>query len=210
MVNRRKPVSLTHVIGFGSHRDVAVDLFKDVVGLLKEIQLTGFLISGTLLGKIRHNDLIPWDDDMDLMVQENLFDKLPEIREKYPHLHFICADHMTYVKVSYKDRGYQIPPPANLKHDFCEDKVVANRWPFIDLFVYSETDESINFYHRVWDKTKFFPLTTTEFIGTEVSMPVDPDYFLRYNYGSRYMTEFIHDGFYHKFEKRIGTSRSMK
>ena len=210
MANRRKPVLPKYVVGFGDHRNVAVDLFKEVVGLLKELQLVSFLISGTLLEKIRHNDLIPWDDDMDLMVHESLFDKVPELKEKYPHLQFMCADHMTYLKVSFKDRGYQIPPPSHLKFDYCLNASLPNRWPFIDLFVYSETEDSLKFYHRVWDKTKFFPLAQTQFIGAEVSMPLEPDYFLKYNYGSRYMTEFMHDGFYHKFDRRIGTSRIIK
>lgn len=54
-----------------------------LLGIAKELDrictkhdITYYMISGTLLGAIRHKGFIPWDDDMDFAVPINEYDKL--------------------------------------------------------------------------------------------------------------------------------------
>jgi phosphorylcholine metabolism protein LicD len=199
----------TKTYGFNEYKSTAISLLKEVISLLNQSNVDHFLISGTLLGQVRHNDFIPWDDDIDLMVQRSIFDRLPEIKSKFPNLHFICADYMTYVKVSFKKNGYKIPAADGKKQDFCLKKLVENRWPFIDLFTYSTEGSSIKFYEKTWDIEKFFPLQNVNFLGIDVKIPVDPDHFLRSNYGENYMKEFINDGHSHKIETLVDSPKVM-
>lgn len=54
-------------------------IMEDVASICDRHGLKYVLYYGTLLGAIRHNGFIPWDDDVDLAVPWNDFKKLIEI-----------------------------------------------------------------------------------------------------------------------------------
>lgn len=47
-------------------RKIQLDILDDIAMFCEENKLTYFLSYGTLLGAIRHNGYIPWDDDIDI------------------------------------------------------------------------------------------------------------------------------------------------
>ena len=51
-----------------SNREILSELFKHWVTLAKEHQIKYVIFYGTLLGALRNGDLIPWDSDMDLLL----------------------------------------------------------------------------------------------------------------------------------------------
>ena len=61
--------------GFGEHKQEAIELLKKTIDILNEFDIKYFIISGTLLGYVRHKDIIPWDDDIDLIVDKNIIEK---------------------------------------------------------------------------------------------------------------------------------------
>jgi phosphorylcholine metabolism protein LicD len=124
--------------GFGQYKNVAIDLLKKTIDILEEFDINYFLISGTLLGYVRHNDFIPWDDDIDLLVDETLIDKLDLISEKYPEINLFKGTKYDSTKICFSD-GMEIPENENVigwrKKAVKGDKYC---WPFIDLFVYEK------------------------------------------------------------------------
>jgi len=188
--------------GFGKHRDVAIKLLKDTIQILDEFKIQYFLISGTLLGYVRHNGFIPWDDDIDLIVDPSIFDKLPKIIKKYNKMQIYNIPWTKWMmKICYKNG---IKPEEK-----CE---LPWTWPFIDLFVYSYNDDKtqINFFNKQWEANKFFSPQKVQFMGINASIPNDPTYFLTINYGPEYMTTFKSSPYCHRYEKHIELSVELK
>ena len=125
--------------GFAEYKPNAINLLKTTVNILNEFDINHFLISGTLLGFVRHNDFIPWDDDIDLLVDESLLDNLSDISKKYPNINiFRKTDHKyDSIKFCFSD-GIEIPENKSVI-DWKKNCISENNrycWPFIDLFVY--------------------------------------------------------------------------
>lgn len=58
---------------------VIYDIFLDVAKTLKENNIDYYAIGGTCLGAIRHQGFIPWDDDIDIAVKIEDYDKAIEV-----------------------------------------------------------------------------------------------------------------------------------
>ena len=207
--------------GFGKHKQTAINLLKKTIDILNEFQINYFLISGTLLGYVRHNDFIPWDDDIDLIVDKTIIDKLPIIYAKYnKELTFINKQNFLMKTCFKKDDNLEIQN-INIK-DFNKyilgDKETDTyTFPFIDLFIYNDNQHQneniyknnnqnqnkLEFFNKLWEINEFFPPKKVLFNEILVCIPNNPDYFLKINYGLNYMTTFISSSYNHQDEKYI-------
>lgn len=179
--------------GYGQFKPLAVELLKTTISMLDQYGIEYFLISGTLLGYVRHRDIIPWDDDIDLIVDRKILTMLPEIEKTHTEL-LISTRGDWIVKVSRKD-GLPIPP-ERINSEYTQNYT----FPFIDMFTFINGDTSntgdtlntranntIEFFNRSWKTNKFFPAKIVSFLGFYVKIPHDPYYFLNINYGPDYM-----------------------
>lgn len=57
---------------------IELDMLKAFVNVCAELKLKYFLAGGTLLGAIRHNGFIPWDDDIDVIMPREDYEKFLE------------------------------------------------------------------------------------------------------------------------------------
>lgn len=67
-------------------KEIELDILKDFDSFCKEHNIRYFLAFGTLLGAIRYKKFIPWDDDVDVLVPREDYDRLLNIyqdSEKY-------------------------------------------------------------------------------------------------------------------------------
>lgn len=57
---------------------------EKVHNILEENKIPYFIICGTLLGAVRHQEIIPWDDDIDIGILDQHLDKFNSIDFGYP------------------------------------------------------------------------------------------------------------------------------
>lgn len=123
--------------GFGEHKQEAINLLHKTIDILEEFNINYFLISGTLLGYVRHNDFIPWDDDIDLIVDESILDKFDDILKKHNNINLFFKHKYDSVKICFSD-GIEIPENENVIQ-WKNSSIGGNKkycWPFVDLFIY--------------------------------------------------------------------------
>lgn len=66
------------------------ELLQEIDHVCKRAGLKYYIYSGTLLGAVRHKGFIPWDDDIDLVMMRDEYEKFPDACHKY-------LDHKKYV-----------------------------------------------------------------------------------------------------------------
>lgn len=83
-------------------------LYKKIAKILKANHITFFVDFGILIGLARHNDFIPWDDDIDISVPRTEYEKLPKLFKsvfKDSGLKYVESE---IIRVYYKNTPLQI------------------------------------------------------------------------------------------------------
>lgn len=77
---RKEPAYVSELIK--DVREVQVNILKNLQRVCEEYNLRYFAIYGTLLGIIRNEDYIPWDDDIDIAMPRADYNRLLELDKK--------------------------------------------------------------------------------------------------------------------------------
>ncbi|CAF1043846.1 unnamed protein product [Didymodactylos carnosus] len=130
--------------------------------LCRKNQIQYMMIDGTLLGSYRHHDLIPWDDDIDLLMSVKDKRRLNRAIQK----HFVMSGkttndiyHIEYFRRWDPDKSFEY-----YKFYFSSSlKLSSNnwKWPFIDLIFYHENRTHLwheNNFQFTIKKSYIFPL----------------------------------------------------
>jgi hypothetical protein len=108
-------------------------LMGEVDEILNDHQIAYWGISGTLLGAIRHQGMIPWDDDIDIVIKYHdkfLLEKLlPLLHKKGLEL------------VNYGNAFYKIFPMDGDKITTSNGEEFPWKYPFIDIFLVQRLGE---------------------------------------------------------------------
>ncbi len=72
-----------------------IDLIKQVEKICKNYRLTYYLIGGGCIGAIRHKGCIPWDDDLDIAMKRDDYNKFMEIAPSELQFPYFCQTPVT-------------------------------------------------------------------------------------------------------------------
>lgn len=160
-------------------------LLERATTFLEKYNIPYWLEGGTLLGIIRENRLLPWDNDLDISIRSEDFDRLRRILPKFYYRGMIA-----------KVREHKIDDPPFQKGEVRLIKVYATKYLFfktplvLDIFVKKKLDDQYYWVVGVKRRAKkavparfYDELTTVQFNNKTYSIPKLTDEYLTYRYG---------------------------
>ena len=77
------------------------ETLKDLVDLFEKKNINYYVIAGSLLGAVRHKDFIPWDDDLDIGLPREDYERFLAFRKEWLPLKYLAENYKTSNKYKY-------------------------------------------------------------------------------------------------------------
>ena len=148
-----------------SEFDEMYQLLFHVINFLTTYKIPYIAFAGTLIGAIRNKGVLYWDDDMDIAIHENDLQKVLDLEPLLNSKGFSIYKFWGGIKIFYtnnkliKNKGWK-----HIKGEYFNWS-----WPFVDIFLFYENDNKINFkFHEHksqchFKKKDFYPLKNQNF-----------------------------------------------
>ena len=113
---------------------VELDLLSEFQRVCDKYDIKYVACGGTMLGAVRHNGFIPWDDDIDIMMLRSEYDKLCSIAPReFGHPYFFQTEYTDFGTLRGHAQLRNSLTSAILKHEG-QRKYGFNQGIFIDIF----------------------------------------------------------------------------
>lgn len=156
-----------------------IDMLELITKIFREYRIPYFIHSGTLLGAVRENNIIPHDDDIDIAI--------------YPE----DKDFLLSKEFNEEIRNYNLKTEMVLQKDIDKEIIKlkylkADHGIFLDIFVFEDTEDRTQYRaplcRRIWPrgyftKEEMYPLKKYQLRHLEVFGPKDPIPYLKRHYG---------------------------
>lgn len=116
---------------------VVLDILKYFDTVCRKHNIKYTICGGTLIGAIRHKGFIPWDDDVDVYITREEYEKFKEILKANPHEYYYLSD-----IDNFNSFTAGVAPKIYDKRTLLTDYMGRTQSIFIDVFVLDYVEDN--------------------------------------------------------------------
>ena len=133
---------------------IELEILMEVIRICEKNGIEYFVLGGTLLGAIRHKGFIPWDDDIDIGMTRENYNKFltlanKELGEEYFLQNFNTEPNTPFYFTKVRKKG------TVFVENYCKDLDI-NHGLFLDIFPYDKIPDDTKLRKRQLRKVKFW------------------------------------------------------
>lgn len=135
-------------------QELELEILKSTIDFCKKNKIEYFLCGGTLLGAVRHKGFIPWDDDIDIGMTRENYEKFID-----------CAKVNNKIGERYEIKAFELNnaqyPYANVvdkKVQITNTYSVGNKNLYIDIFPFDYLPNEKNKVKKIYQKALFYKI----------------------------------------------------
>ena len=140
----------------GELQDYSLGILKEFDKFCTEHNLEYFAIEGTLLGAVRHNGFIPWDDDIDVCMKREEYNKFIKLASESFGNDYILDSFETNKKHWTVCAKLQIAKPTKFKIKRLEN-IALSISPSIDIFPIDAVNDTPK-TQKAYEKVRFWKI----------------------------------------------------
>ena len=142
-------------------KTVMVKILLNIDSICQKHRINYWIDFGTLLGAVRHNGFIPWDDDIDITMPREDYNRFLTVAQEELGDNYLLDNnkhtrrkHMLATKVRHKRSVY-------VEHGFEEDQPTGYNGIFVDIFpvdrISKKNVKKYNYLRRLYHISPFKP-----------------------------------------------------
>lgn len=137
-------------------QNVILDVMKYIDKLCREHGIVYYIMGGTALGAIRHGGFIPWDDDLDIFMTPDQYEKFKKVFDTEHSEQFVIQewrttpDYLEYAKVRMNGTTFI--------EEVFKDRKDLHQGIYVDIMILHKVPENVLVQKLVYLESKFVTL----------------------------------------------------
>lgn len=132
---------------------IELEIFEEIIRICQQNDIEYFIIGGTALGAVRHEGFIPWDDDIDIGMTREDYDKfLKKAQSELAPGYFLQNFNTDPNAPAYFSK---IRKNGTIFMEYCNRNIDMHHGIFVDIFPYDNIPDSIKLQKKQLRKVSF-------------------------------------------------------